>query len=298
MNAAIQMTSTPMTDSELDAEFDTAPKYEAVPDSSPISSPRPVAPPVDRAAASAAYPDLSNVTVTKLPHKNMILDGVCSHCAHCGQQLTDSVSVQRGIGPICSKRGYSEDPVEADEMQAMIDIAEFPELVKFLVDHYKPLGIQGLVNGLVRVASLNRPRGRGQSLGNRQLFMSICDAVNSLGHRKMAEVLRNTLVVATVTDDESNPGCVLVHVKFRDLPSGWSGTVRGAIWGARFDKEKKSWIIPIHHPQDAARKAMSHVRVEGSQDEYLTNKKALWGLFVANFPGMSVKTKTGVAKIK
>ncbi len=299
-NATAHVTDTgTMSDDELDRAFDEVGPYEAVPDSAPASSPRPVAAPAStQASREGAYPDLSNVTAVKVPHKNMILDGVCTHCAHCGQQLTDSVSVQRGIGPVCSKKGYVEDPVDGDEIQAMIDLGEFPELVKFLVQHYKPLGVQGLVNGLVRVASLNRPRGRDQSLGNRDLFIAICDSVYSLGHRKMSEVLRNTLVVATIVDCDDGgdrAGCVAVHVKFRDLPYGWGRSVRDSIWGASFDKEEKSWIVPVHRPGDANDKAMSRV-VDGGVR--LTNKKALWKLLVENFPGMSAKTKSGVVKIK
>jgi hypothetical protein len=289
-----------MTDAELDSALDSIPTYKEIPDSSPVASPRPIAPPTVR--HMDVYPDLSAVTTTKIPHQNMILDGVCTHCAHCGMPLTDSVSVQRGIGPICSKKGYAEDPTDADEHQAMIDLAEFPELMKFLIEHYKPLGVQGLVNGLVRVASLNRPRGRGQSAGNRELFIAICDSMQSLGHKKMAEVLRNTLVVVKITDcgDESakckgNPGCVEVHVKFRDLPFDWNRSIRGRIWGARFDKLNKAWIIPIHHPSDSSKKAMSLTAANGNT---LTNKQALWALLVEKFARMSAKTKNGVVKIE
>ncbi len=52
--------------------------------------------------SSFGYPDLSRLTTKKIPHKDMILDDVCTNCACCGQPLTDSVSVQRGLGPRCS----------------------------------------------------------------------------------------------------------------------------------------------------------------------------------------------------
>ena len=60
------------------------------------------------------------ISTTKLHHGTLIMSGVCEKCAHCGQPLTDSVSIERGIGPVCSNKGYKEEPKDADEIQAMI----------------------------------------------------------------------------------------------------------------------------------------------------------------------------------
>jgi hypothetical protein len=233
------------------------------------------------------YPDLSNLTTTKIPHHNLILDGVCTHCAHCGHQLTDSISVQRGIGPICSKKGYSEDPIDGDEMQAMIDLAEFPELVEFLTVYYKPLGIRGLVNGLVRAASLNRPHGTGMLEGNYKVHAACCDAIESLGHKKMAQLLRETLVVVRMDKYSEDPAFITVLVKKRDMPDWWFNSLRRDISNLRWDNATRTHIVRIYQPGGSALLAVS-TRPDG-----ISNKLALWNMILKAFPNMILKNQDG-----
>lgn len=242
-----------------------------------------------------AYPDLSGLTTDKVPHRNLILDGVCTHCAHCGHQLTDSVSIQRGIGPICSRKGYSEDPVDGDEMQAMIDLAEFPELVEFLTEHYRPLGLRGLVNGLVRVASLNRPRGRDQKEGNDKVHAACCDAIESLGHRKLATLLRETLVIMEVRESEDYPGSYEVWVKRRAWTKRWSWDLRKRVWGSFYCKQLKATVVPIHRPDNEKSRALSNERdLDGRR---ISNKRALWELMLEHHGGMVARVKGETVKI-
>lgn len=256
------------------------------------------APNTDGEQLDEGYPDLTKLAPTKLPHRNLILHGVTSHCAHCGQDLTDAVSVQRGIGPICSRKGYSEDPVEADEIQAMIDLAPWPELVEFLTTHYKPLGIRGLVNGLVRVCSLNRPRGRGQKEGNAKVFDACCDAIENLGHRKMAAILRNTLAVVSLKNSEQDPGCVEVWVKKSEWTPSWSQDCFNKLAGAKFDKKRKAMIIPLYKPDhigDASHQRLSKVTQDNVR---LTNREVLWGMLVHHYNGCVLKKGKESVKIK
>jgi hypothetical protein len=245
-----------------------------------------------------SYPDLSNVTVTKVPHRNLILDGVCSHCAHCGHQLTDAESVQRGIGPVCSNKGYAEEPVDADEMQALIDLAEFPELVDFLMEHYKPLGIRGLVNGLVRVASLNRPRGRDWIDGNVKVHSACCDAIQSLGHKLMAELLRETLVIMAVKDADGIPGSLQVWVKKRDWTKYFSYDLK-LIPGAYFSRKHKGNIVPVHDPSDPKRPKMTgrSRTTDAGRTVPETNKAALWAIMLKHYEGCVAKVNGKVVKI-
>lgn len=246
--------------------------------------------------ATDEYPDLSNLTITKVPHKNLILSGVCSNCGHCGQPLTDSVSVQRGIGPTCSKRGYSEDPVDGDEMEAFICLAEFRELVEFLTEHYKPLGIRGLVNGLVRVASLNRPRGRGQSEGNVKVFAACCDAIEALGHRSMANLLRHTLISVWVDPVDGSPGVFSVKPLKRKTPEWWWRRVQGDISGARWDRFQSAHIVRFHDAADA--KVSVPATFPDANGRPVSNKRALWELIIEAFEGGFMKHGEKVIKIE
>ena len=236
------------------------------------------------------YPDLSKISAEKLPHSNLVLNGVCTNCACCGQDLTDAVSVQRGTGPICSKRGYSEDSTNADEVEAFIALSEFPELASFLAEHYKPLGIRTLVNGLVRTASLNRPHGTGRKLGNEKVFSACCDAIEALGHAKMANVLRDTLVVAWITKVEAEPGTFLLKTMKRVTPDWWWSEIRNCVKGSVWDADKKVHRVSFHDALDE--KALTPSNIGG-----LANKKIVWNLLIQGFEGAVVKVDGKVVKI-
>jgi hypothetical protein len=236
------------------------------------------------------YPDLSKISTEKLPHSNLILNGVCTNCACCGQDLTDAVSVQRGTGPTCSKRGYSEDPTQVDEMEAFVALSEFPELVHFLTEHYKPLGIRTLVNGLVRTASLNRPHGTGRKLGNEKVFSACCGAIEALGHVKMAGVLRDTLVVAWITKIEAEPGFFLLKTVKRVTPDWWWSEIRNCVQGSVWDAEKRVHRVSFHNATDE--KILTPSNISG-----LTNKKVLWNLLIQGFEGAVVKVDGKIVKI-
>lgn len=273
------------TDSEADRVSEDSNKEDRVEEPAPLSR-------------EESYPDLTNVTITKVLHRNLILDGVCSHCAHCGHQLTDAESVQRGIGPVCSRKGYAEDAVDGDEMQALIDLAEFPELVDFLMEHYKPLGIRGLVNGLVRVASLNRPRGRGWAEGNVKVHSACCDAIQSLGHKLMAELLRETLVIMTVKDVDEIPGSLAVWVKRRDWTKYFSWDIK-KIPGTYFSRQHKATIVPVHAPGDPSRPKLTgrtRTRADGQRTQE-TSKGALWDIMLKHYEGCVAKVNGKVVKI-
>lgn len=245
------------------------------------------------------YPDLGGLTTAKVPHRNLILDGVCTHCAHCGQQLTDSVSIQRGIGPVCSKRGYAEDPVDGDEMQAMIDLAEFPELAEFLVEHYKPLGVRGLVNGLVRAASLNRPRGRGRSEGNYKVHAACCDAIQSLGHVKLANLLRDTLVVVSLSKVDPSEaggeaGWYSVAVKRRDEHHQWRNMLRARLTCVKGGYRDPSMAVRLFRDAEEKIPVTSEFWAkDGDRDVKVSNKRALWEVIVYCHEGLIMKRPDG-----
>lgn len=249
-------------------------------------------------AADKAYPDLSGVTVRKVPHQNLILEGVCSHCGHCGHKLTDAQSVQRGIGPVCSKKGYSEDFVEGDEIQAMIDLSEFPELVDFLTEHYKPLGIRGLINGLVRVASLNRPRGRNWADGNAKVHAACCDAIQALGHLKMADLLRETLVIMEVRESKTVPGALEVWVKRSEWTKYWSYDIR-CISGTYFSRPLKAQVVPVKDPKTGSPKLTGKNRTMADGKVVKeTAKAALWALMQRHYEGCVARVNGKPVTIK
>ena len=166
-------------------------------------------------------------------HYNLVFHGVCTNCAHCALKLSDSVSIERGIGPICSKRGYMEDPKDPDEMQAMIDLAEFPDLVEFLVKNYKPKGVRALMNGLVKIASLNR---------RSPVHQACCEAIDSLGYKRLASTLRESLKVVEIKEHDSLH--YNVWVKKAEYSWQWSNDIRRHIPNAYLSRQAKGLIVP------------------------------------------------------
>jgi len=169
-------------------------------------------------------------------HYNLIFQGVCSNCAHCALKLTDAVSIERGIGPICSKRGYFEDPTDPDEMQAMIDLAEYPELVNYLVTKYKvqtdgKARVRSLMNGLVKICSLNR---------RSPVHQACCDAVESLGYKTLASTLRESIAVIEIKEQDDST--FNVWVKKSEWNFSWQRDLR-TIPGAYLSRQYKGWIV-------------------------------------------------------
>lgn len=192
----------------------------------------------------------------------LVFNGVCSHCAHCGMALTDSVSIERGLGPICSKKGYLEEPTNPDEMQAMIDLAEYPELVEFLTTKYKPQGVRALMNGLVKICSLNR----------RSPVHDACtDAIDSLGYKRLASLLRESIAIIEVkSHDDKNYS---VWVKRSEWNYQWSYDLKG-IPGIYFSRTAKGWIINKQH------------------------KRALWDAMLKHYEGFCAKVPADDGKGK
>ena len=217
----------------------------------------------DEPAQIAAFA-MPPVAYTKAGRRHQLMfEGVCTHCAHCGQPLTDAVSMERGIGPICSKKGYSEDPKDADEMQAIIDLAEFPALVEYVVAKYKPLGVRAMMNGLVKICSLNR---------RSPVHAACTDAIESLGFRHLASTLRESIAVVEIKDCKEHPGMLHVWVKKSDWSWSWSNAIR-TLPGSFVSRQLKGTIVPERH------------------------KRALWEFMLKYYGGLMAKTPTGTIKI-
>jgi len=192
----------------------------------------------------------------------LVFQGVCSSCAHCAMKLTDAISIQRGLGPICSKKGYLEDPTNPDEMQAMIDLAEYPDLVDFLTKTYKPQGVRGLMNGLVKICSLNR---------RSPVHQACCDAIESLGFRSLASLLRESIAIIEIKSQDDKT--FNVWVKKSEWHPAWSYALR-KLPGVYLSRQYKGWIVPK------------------------TSKPDLWKLMLQHYEGFCAKVPTddGIGK--
>jgi hypothetical protein len=205
---------------------------------------------------------------TKYSHKgerySLIVSGVCTHCAHCGQPLTDAESSQRGIGPICSRKGYTDEVEPVDPLDAMIALSQYPQLVDYLNAKYKPQGNRGLANGLVRTASLNR---------RTPVHAACTDALDALGYKKLASALRESLAVVEIYDSKAQADAYGVWVKKTDFDWNFYRALT-ALQGVRMTKYPvKEIVVPKVH------------------------RRVLAQMILKYYEGLCVKTKGGAHKI-
>lgn len=205
-------------------------------------------------------PYVGQISTKKRHHRELILEGICSHCAHCSLTLSDSDSLNAGLGPICRKRGgFNVEPDQPDEFMAMAALSDYPELVAHLVEHWKPKGIRGLMNGLVRIASLNR---------RSEVHDTITNAIELLGYRALASVLRKSLAVASIKDSKTHSEHYLVWVKKAEYKWPWKRDLQN-LPGVFFSRQEKGLMVPVRH------------------------KRALWESFLKHYEGMCMTRPDG-----
>jgi hypothetical protein len=198
----------------------------------------------------------------------IVLEGVCTGCAHCGMPLRDAVSVQRGIGPICSKRGYLEDPEEpGDPIEAMYALAKWPHLVNLLVKESKGLDkgdVRELLNGLVRICSLNR---------RTDVHDACTDAIETLGYTRLASMLRESLCAAEIRESKDNPSFYVLWIKKSEWTPQWRYDYRNAFPNSQFSRKEKGMLFP--------------------KDPVA--KRQVWGLLLKHYEGLCAKVPGGKA---
>jgi len=203
----------------------------------------------------------------------LVLEGICTSCAHCGQPLTDSESVERGIGPICSKKGYKEEVEPKDDVEAMMALAEYPELVDYLVKKYKPKGNRGLVNGLTRTASLNR---------RTPVHAACTDAIGALGYEKLASALRESISAVELYELTDNPESYGMWIKKADFSWSFWNRLRGQDGVHMTRYPKKATIVPKKH-----RLFLAQLLVEFYNGLYIKTPKGSHKITPEWFGGMS-----------
>lgn len=201
-------------------------------------------------------------------HKGMryklIYEGVLTHCAHCGMPLTDAESTQSGLGPICRKKGYTDEVEPVDPMEAMLALSEYPQLVDYLNAKYKPQGNRQLANGLVRTASLNR---------RTPVHAACTDALDALGYKRLASALRESIAVVEIYDSKAQGESFGIWVKKADWSWAWYNELKGLPGVHMTRYPTKEIVVPK------------------------SNRRALAQLIVKYYDGFYVKTANGAHKI-
>jgi hypothetical protein len=209
-----------------------------------------------------------NFNTKVVSREGLIVDGTCDRCAHCSLILTDSQSIQRGMGPSCSKKGYNDDAVDPDEVQAFLHLSPYPELVQILHTKIGPEGspnrLQKLMNELVRVCSLNRKH---------QCHRDICDAIDALGYKKLASTLRESLHTVEFKTSKNKPDFFAVRTKKSHIIWDFNNVIK-QIPGTSFSRDEKAFLIP-------------------KKQDGLSNDSYIWGVITDFYRDHIVKTDSG-----
>lgn len=131
-----------------------------------------------------------------LPEFKDLADITCTNCAICGRSLTDSVSVNRGIGPICSRKYYDVEHNITDDMVAealgCLHASKIDSRVKMYAKRLKRQP-RNLCNLLVKWASAN--------FDEQDVVIECAEVIDSLGFDLLAQVLRERNTKVHIAED-------------------------------------------------------------------------------------------------
>ena len=159
---------------------------------------------------------------------------VATHCAACGRTLTDAVSIEKGIGPVCRKKYLYEDAYPIDKDTAF-------QLTVFLTDSAIPEELAAKIgeaclddnsrraaNLLVHAASTEGPRAA----------IEATHALRLLGYEALANRAQQRLAKVHITVEGTffivqTPFDPLFLIEVRRIP------------GRRWDYTRKVNAIPV-----------------------------------------------------
>lgn len=140
----------------------------------------------------AEFNDLSDITATR--------------CCICSADLTDAVSVNRGIGPICSRKYYEVEHVITDQMVqvalGLLFASKLDGRVKVFAKRLKDQP-RDLCNLLVKWASANYDQT--------EIVFECSDVIAALGFRDLATVLRERRTQVVIAEDPMDAAKLTVH---------------------------------------------------------------------------------------
>lgn len=191
------------------------------------------------------------------------LHGVCSNCAHCSLALTDSLSIETGLGPICRKKARYSDPEDAekDETVAMALLSKYEDVFSFLMNNCgKDKGM--LMKAMVRIASLNR---------NTELHRDITNAIEALGWKTLAAHLRKPFAGIAITKSEDQYSLKVQKKYFsyeywnlmREFVEYRFDRANKCVWFKEAEKAKVWHILKLCYPNFVMKTPEGYVTIPG-----------------------------------
>jgi len=125
---------------------------------------------------------------------------VATHCCVCRRELTDAVSVENGIGPVCSAKYYSNTHVPTEEQilhaTGSLQVADLPDaVIDAVLDEFDRRNARQACNILVYYASAH--------YDDRDTVFKISAVIRDLGYTDLSDKLEEdrTKVVLRTGDD-------------------------------------------------------------------------------------------------
>ena len=186
---------------------------------------------------------MDQTTNFQKPSRTKLAAITATHCCACRRELTDAVSVERGIGPICSTKYYNPDHIPT-EMQVMAALGLLHKA-----------RTEGLVDDPT-VEALCKLKGDARKLSNklvywisahyseRSVVLGVTPIIRALGYTDFADKLEIDRVKARIMPHPTDPTQLALHV----ITKGRCQSDLKHICEASCDLDKESgksgWSIP------------------------------------------------------
>lgn len=149
---------------------------------------------------------------------------VATHCCLCGRALTDAVSLERGIGPVCAERAGLDTPGAASDWAAVVRLV--------------PAGL--VVEGDPR-ATANRVLYRISAAQGAPEVPALVEGLRALGFAAVADRLTERLAEEGAVTVRREGDVLRVEAPFSPA---FNNALRAAAPGRRWDREAKAWRVP------------------------------------------------------
>jgi hypothetical protein len=146
-------------------------------------------------------------THTQLGSHRDVLQIVASHCCVCRRALTDAHSVQSGIGPICSRKYYSDAHIptteQLEEATGSLAASELPDnVIDAVLEHIDRSDARSACNILVYYCSAH--------YDDRDTVFRVSAIVRDFGYEELADKLEEDRAKVSIRIGDDNGKPILV----------------------------------------------------------------------------------------
>lgn len=206
-----------------------------------------------------------------------ILEITATHCCVCGKALTDTESVNLGIGPVCSRRYYELSVLPTEEEQESLKGLLTSLVINNVIPSslYEPT-MKAIGGGQWRVASNLLVYFASANYTQRDLVVDIARCLHFLGYSTLAEKLcGDRVAIHAVTQEDGT-----CHIRVRPAMYNLHQELRRSPLNRGWIQEGKFYVHSFPSKSDVEKLLSTH-----AAKRLVAVRGSFWGL-----PGFGVVT--------